>query len=99
MPVNATQGETRMGLMAKKKNPPEPTPDPPEPSKRYPSRDNLRYVALPLDLYNYLVQYAAEHGSEDDTKSISWAARVAVRDYSKRNPNKKQPPPPSPPAE
>ena len=51
------------------------------PRKRYPSREKTRYVALPLDLYAVLEQFARSRSDEDDQKSVSWAARVAVRRF------------------
>jgi hypothetical protein len=74
-----------MPVMAKRKKPtePEPTPplEPPEEKRRPPSRENLRYVAIPLQLHQALEQYAKDHSNEDETKSISWAARVAIRKF------------------
>jgi hypothetical protein len=66
-----------MGLMSKKK-PPE---EPPEGGgkKRYPSRENVRYVAVPLALHRALELYAEKHSNEDEKKSVSWAARVMIR--------------------
>jgi hypothetical protein len=66
--------------MAKKKPKREQAPaDPPKQS--YPSRKNTRYVALPRKLHEALTDYARKHSDEDDTKSISWAARKAVRKF------------------
>jgi hypothetical protein len=47
--------------------------------KRHPSREHIRYVALPLELHQALERYAESRSDEDDKKSVSWAARVAVR--------------------
>jgi hypothetical protein len=71
-----------MGRMAKRKNTSgEGGPDEGKPKKRYPSREKTRYVALPRDLYAVLEQYAKSRSDEDDQKSVSWAARVAVRRF------------------
>ena len=48
--------------------------------KRYPSRENTRYVALPLALYEVLEVI----GLEED-RSISWLARKAVREFLERH--------------
>lgn len=79
-----------MGVMAKKP----PSPDQPEdastgsaqPSdgeqkKRPLSRENTRYLALPVKLYELLEQYAADQSDEDTKRSISWAGRKAVRKF------------------
>jgi hypothetical protein len=72
-----------MSSMAKKKTPSQQPPSEEAPdegaSKRYPSRDKVRYVALPLNLHTVLEQYARDHSDEDDEKSISWAARVLLK--------------------
>jgi hypothetical protein len=74
-----------MPAMAKrKKKPDDAVPEPIDPGagkKRYPSREKTRYVALPLDLYEVLEKYAKSRSDEDDQKSVSWAARVAVRRF------------------
>ena len=46
--------------------------------KRPPSRDAIRYVALPLDLHSFLEEFAKSKSTPYDEKSISWAARQAV---------------------
>jgi predicted Zn-dependent protease len=61
-----------------KKTPKQPTDDEP---KRYPSRDKVRYVAIPLELHEALDKYAKDNSDEDNVKSISWAARVAIRRF------------------
>jgi hypothetical protein len=71
-----------MATMAKKGGKPAgegPKESDPAGGKRPPSREKLRYVALPLDLHAALVEYAADHSDEDDDKSISWAARVLLK--------------------
>ena len=76
-----------MGLMAKRKNKSDdaPSSDQPEEGKRSrpPSRENTRYVGLPLTLYTALQKYAEDHSDEDTKKSASWAARVAIRRFLK----------------
>jgi hypothetical protein len=72
--------------MAKKKKPdavnPPPDPVPEQPmKKRPPSREKLRYVALPLDLHQFLKDYADSKSNEDDKRSVNWAARVAIRRF------------------
>lgn len=69
-----------MKSMAKKRTPPNP-PEPPEegPKKRYPSRDRIRYVAVPVHLYELLEKYASDHSDQDTQRSVSWAARRVVR--------------------
>jgi hypothetical protein len=68
--------------VAKKKPKPEPpTPPETEPPKRYPSRENVRYLGLPADLYAALERYARSKSDEDDSKSVSWAGRRAVRKF------------------
>lgn len=66
-----------MAAVAKKK----PKPEQSEPAKpvRYPSRDLVKYVGLPLNLYRALEEYADEHSDEDDRKSVAWAVRALVR--------------------
>lgn len=75
-----------MDLMAKRANksddPPEPAPDEQpndEASKRYPSRENVRYLALPVELYEAIGRFAQAHSDEDEKRSISWAGRRLVR--------------------
>ena len=68
-----------MARMAKRKKPTDGNGE--EPKKRYPSREKTRYVALPLELYEALEGYAAKRSDEDDTRSVSWAARVAIRRF------------------
>ncbi len=85
-----------MEVMAKKNPQPEPPQEPePEPSKRPPSREKLRYVAIPIEMHAGLIEYARQHSDEDEDKSISWAARRAVREFLLRN---KLWPPQTPPA-
>jgi hypothetical protein len=72
--------------MAKKKRPkdeamppPASTPTPPAPTHgRYPSRGRVKYVALPVDLYEWLERYAKAHSAPYDKKSVAWAARQIV---------------------
>lgn len=47
--------------------------------KRFPSRENTRYVGVSKALYDLIKQYADEHSSEDDVKSITWAAKRLLR--------------------
>ena len=63
-----------MSSMAKRK-----TADGGGEKKRYPSRENTRYVAIPKALYEALEQYAKARSDEDERKSVSWAARVLIR--------------------
>lgn len=49
--------------------------------KRYPSRENTKYVAIPLELHEALQAYADSRSDEDDKKSVTWAARVAIRKF------------------
>ena len=50
--------------------------------KRYPSREKLRYVAIPVELHEALQRFAASRSDADDEKSVSWAARVAIRRFA-----------------
>jgi hypothetical protein len=45
------------------------------PVKRYPSRENTKYVGIPVKLWHRLKHYAEGHSTEWDEKSISWALR------------------------
>lgn len=66
-----------MQTMSRKKPIPQAAPEGDEPpKKRYPSRDAVKYVGLPLRMYRALERYAEEHSTEFDRKSITWAARV-----------------------
>lgn len=68
--------------MSKKKPPAdEQPPDKKGGKKQYPSRANTKYLAVPKRYYEALEKYAAEHSDEDDEKSVSWAARVAIRAF------------------
>jgi hypothetical protein len=49
--------------------------------KKYPSRANIQYVAIPLRFHDAPAEYARQHSDEDDEKSVSWAARVALRRF------------------
>lgn len=51
------------------------------PKPKYPSRTKTRYVAIPKDMHDALVRYAQSRSDEDDRKSVSWAARVAIRKF------------------
>lgn len=62
-----------VATMAKRKPPEEP------PVKRYPSRDNIKYVALPLELWERLKGLA-----DDEDRSVSWMVRKAVRELLDR---------------
>lgn len=64
-----------MGVMAKKKG----SADEGDKPKRFPSRDRVRYVGVPLDLDELLTKYAEAHSTIDDQKSKNWAARVLLR--------------------
>lgn len=44
-------------------------------AKRYPSRENIRYVGLPKELYEALKKHA-----ESQERSASWMAMKFVRD-------------------
>lgn len=73
-----------MKTTPKRRPPPAASPSPadnPRPKKRPPSRERVRYVALPVALYQLLQQYAADHSDQDDAKSISWAARKGLRTF------------------
>jgi hypothetical protein len=48
-------------------------------ARRYPSRDRVRYVGVPLDIDELLAEYAKVHSTIDDVKSKNWAARVLLR--------------------
>lgn len=51
-------------------------------SKRtYPSRAKTRYIAVPEELHDALAAFAESRSDEDEKKSISWAARVALRKF------------------
>lgn len=65
-----------MAVMAKERKPKKPRP---------PSRENTRYVAIPLGMYNGLAAYAKSRSDADDTKSVSWAGRVAIRRFLVEN--------------
>jgi hypothetical protein len=47
--------------------------------KRFPSRENTRYVGIPLELYRALEKFAEAKSDQDDRKSVAWAARRAIR--------------------
>lgn len=51
----------------------------PDKSKRPPSRENTRYVGVSLALHELLQKYADEHSTEDDRKSLTWAAKRLLR--------------------
>lgn len=53
----------------------DPSPDP-TPKKRYPSRDKVKYLGIPLSFYAALERYAEQHSTPFDKKSVQWAARV-----------------------
>lgn len=59
--------------MAKNDNP---KPKPEAAGKRYPSRDQTKYVALPLDVWTKLKALA-----DADDRSVSWMAKRAVLEY------------------
>ena len=67
-----------MSAMAKKRKPPEPDE---QPGNVPLSRKNTRYLAVPADLYDRLDKYRASKSDEDDDKSMSWAARHALRRF------------------
>jgi hypothetical protein len=54
------------------------TPDAEGAKKKYPSRENVKYVGIPAKLHVLLAQFAADHSSEFDEKSINWAGTQAV---------------------
>src|SRR5947208_1284074 len=72
-------------LMAKRKKNDDASQEPPMPpageKKKPPSREKIRYLAIPLELHELLKRYADEHSDEDSRKSINWAARVAIRRF------------------
>lgn len=70
-----------MSLMAKRANKPEQPaePSPDDGPKRYPSRENTRYVGLSVELYELVKKYAADHSDADEEKSISWATKRLIR--------------------
>ena len=79
MVVQPGDEEATMVDVAKRKKPDQPESSPaPE---RPPSRENTRYIAIPLDLYEALQRFAESRSDEDDKKSISWAGRVAIRKF------------------
>lgn len=85
-----------MRIMPKRRPPPADSPSPgddPGPKKRPPSREKVRYVAIPVALYQLLEQYAADHSDQDDAKSISWAARKGLRTFLENAGYRLQPPP------
>lgn len=49
--------------------------------KKYPSREKVMYVGIPVAMYEALQRYARDHSDEVDEKSISWAARLAVHRF------------------
>jgi hypothetical protein len=57
-----------MLLMAEKK-----------PGKRYPSRDKVKYVPIPLDMWQ-----ALKARGEPDERSVSFMARKAIREFLTR---------------
>lgn len=59
-----------MGLMAKDR--------PGGKKKRYPSRENTRYLGVRLDIYEALQRYASDQSDDVETRSASWAARLAL---------------------
>lgn len=59
-----------MAVMAKSKKKPDDKP------VRYPSRENTRYVAVPLAMYEVLKRIA-----DADERSTSFVARKAIREY------------------
>lgn len=64
-----------MKFMGKEKKPEGQEP------KRYPSRENVKYLAVPAELYEALARFAKSKSDEDDKKSVSWAGRVALRKF------------------
>ena len=69
-----------MKVMAKKKTPND-SGKQDDGKSRPPSRDKVRYVAIPTNLHDALVSFAESRSDEFDKKSISWAARVAIAGY------------------
>jgi hypothetical protein len=67
-----------MVFMATKDQPPKRRPGRPAKKKRPPSRDKLKYVALPIDLHGWLERFAKSKSTPYDNKSVAWAARQAV---------------------
>lgn len=53
-------------------------PKPKRPRGTYP-KENTRYVGISLALYQAIQEYADEHSTEDDQKSITWAAKRLIR--------------------
>jgi len=64
-----------------------------EPGKRYPSRDRIKYVGIPVEMYAVLEEFARRDGN--DPRSVSWAARLMLREILTA---KGLWPPPPPPA-
>ncbi len=54
------------------------------PKKVYPSRANAKYVSVPKHYHAALAEYARQHSTPDEKKSVSWACRVAVRLLAER---------------
>ena len=70
-----------MSLMTKKRKTEIGPQDDDKGKEPYPSRKNTRYAGLPVKLYAALARYAKDHSDEDEERSISWAARVAIRKF------------------
>jgi len=51
--------------------------------KRYPSRANVKYVGISLDLYQQL-----QDVGEQEDRSASWLARKAIREFLERRKSK-----------
>ena len=51
---------------------------PETPKTVYPSREKIRYVGLPHDLYAMIKRLARQKSSQYDKKSATWAARLVV---------------------
>lgn len=52
-----------------------------KPKATYPSRAKIRYVGIPKEIHEALERYAQSRSDEDEEKSVSWAARHAIRKF------------------
>lgn len=57
--------------------------DPKKPkAKRYPSRDKVKYVPIPVEMWDALERLGAK-----DERSVSFMARRAIREFLDRKPD------------
>lgn len=69
-----------LASMAKRKTtPPVEPPEPPKPT-RYPSREKVKYVAVPVEFWDIL-----EAMGKPDDRSVSYMVRKALREFLERN--------------